>query len=779
MRATRALSISAVALPITLLGIPAFAIVVPPGDSALEQKAFHHPVLDLDPLLVAPGALTDGVSQALADLEALDVAPDVAFLDVRGGTWATLLPATPLLPGDGAGNALTWRELGAEAPATDAVLGGLAADALLAYLEEHKRELRIDPDELTLQATVQSGGEVIQVYGARQLGDVPVRGSLLTAVINHGNLTLLGVEKWAPTALVTRPRVPASQATRVLLAHLEPLQPVAFVAAPELLVVPAAGQPGPGGLVPYDYRLVWRLQPRFAGDLGTWEGLVDGVSGELLEFRDTNQHGSSRRVLGGVYPVSNDQVPPDGIEVAGYPMPFADVDDGSGVVFTDAGGNVAGVGGTITTNLDGQFVRISDVCGAVNESSAGDIDLGTSGGDDCTIPPGHSAGDTHSARSGFYELNRIKEMARGQLPANAWLQQQLTANMNINSFCNAFWSGSTVNFYRSGGGCANTGEIAGVFDHEWGHGMDDNDAVPTISNPGEGIADTYAALRLSQSCIGRGFFQSGQCSGYGDPCLSCTGIRDIDWANHASGLPHDVDWAQANCGGIPHCLGHLNSESTWDLYTRDLPGTYGFESNRSLEITTRITYIGAGNVSTWFITTGNCENTTGCGCAATGGYLQYLAADDDNGNTADGTPHMNALFDAFERHQIHCTTPAVQDSGCAGRPTVAPVVTGSPGPTTVTLSWGAVPNATRYKVYRTDGEHQCAFGKTLAGETTGLSFQDTGLQDGRDYSYIVAGFPASNSCMGPASACVTLQPGALFADGFESGDTSAWDDVAN
>ena len=33
-----------------------------------------------------------------------------------------------------------------------------------------------------------------------------------------------------------------------------------------------------------------------------------------------------------------------------------------------------------------------------------------------------------------------------------------------------------MNFFRSGAGCGNTGEIAAVFDHEWGHGLDDNDA---------------------------------------------------------------------------------------------------------------------------------------------------------------------------------------------------------------------------------------------------------------------------------------------------------------
>ena len=112
-------------------------------------------------------------------------------------------------------------------------------------------------------------------------------------------------------------------------------------------------------------------------------------------------------------------------------------------------------------------------------------------------------------------------MGRSHLPSNTWLKNQLTSNMNKKSTCNAYWNGS-VNFYRSGGECANTGEIAGVFDHEWGHGMDANDATPGIASPsGEGIADIYTALRLNDSCIGRNF-RSTVCTGNDDPCDTCT-----------------------------------------------------------------------------------------------------------------------------------------------------------------------------------------------------------------------------------------------------------------
>jgi hypothetical protein len=37
------------------------------------------------------------------------------------------------------------------------------------------------------------------------------------------------------------------------------------------------------------------------------------------------------------------------------------------------------------------------------------------------------------------ELNRIIEIARGQLPGNGCLRKRLVANMNIHESCNVFW----------------------------------------------------------------------------------------------------------------------------------------------------------------------------------------------------------------------------------------------------------------------------------------------------------------------------------------------------
>ena len=158
------------------------------------------------------------------------------------------------------------------------------------------------------------------------------------------------------------------------------------------------------------------------------------------------------------------------------------------------------------------------------------------------------AGNTHSSRTGFYELNKMMEIARSRLPGNTWLQGRLRANMNINNSCNAYWNGSTINFYRSGNGCGNTGEIAAIFDHEWGHGMDANDVKGGIASPsGEGIADLYSALRLGDSCIGRGFFTNSKCS-TGGKCLYCTGVRDIDYEKKENKAPFTYKNSNSICG---------------------------------------------------------------------------------------------------------------------------------------------------------------------------------------------------------------------------------------
>lgn len=100
---------------------------------------------------------------------------------------------------------------------------------------------------------------------------------------------------------------------------------------------------------------------------------------------------------------------------------------------------------------------------------------------------------------------------------------------------------------------------------------------------------------------------------------------------------------------------------------------------------------------------------------------------------------MQAIYAAHHRQEIACDEPAVQDSGCAGSPIDAPELTVIPGSTKNTISWTSVPNASFYQVFRTEGVYKCSQGKVLLATVPSsvTDFTDTGLQNGREYYYIV------------------------------------------
>jgi hypothetical protein len=791
--ARRAPALAAAVLASLLIAAPAaLAVTVPSTDSDLAQRAFRDPALHVSAVYTPAPELPAALAAVrTAQLAGLGVAPDHGFVDRRTGAWGTLLLSRPLVPGSGAGNALSWTALSLPAPASPEQLEAAVWQALEGFLAAHAAALGVPLGELgTRSITAVAGGQVVQVHVAQVVDGVPVRGAFLSAVVNHGNLVLLGSRNWAPVTVPTTATVTAAAARAAAEAHAGRTA-AGLWQEPRLELVPVAIGEDPAAVAVgagLGHRLVWSVGLDFAGDHGSWEALVDARSGELLSFTDANHY--VKGVRGGVFPTSNDGIGPEGTEQPGYPMPFADVRLDSGeLLFTDSGGDLvcAADGSSIETTLSGRYVRIADTCGAVADGAADpdDLDLGAGPGTDCAVPPGRSAGDTHSARTGFYEVNRIQEIARGWLPDNPWLHAQLTANMNIEDTCNAFWDGSTINFYKSGGGCRNTGEIAAVFDHEWGHGLDDNDASPDVSAPGEAYADIAAMLRLNTSCIGRGFDDADlPCGGNGDPCLECSGVREVDWAKRQSGQPHDLDWVnspafldrggcidvflptqQGPCGWGTHCEGSMASEAVWDLVKRDLPAFAGagfvIDGATAQEMVQRSHYLAGGALGNWY----NCNPVApagqhGDGCNADGAYLNYLAVDDDNGDLTDGTPHMPAIHAAFDRHQIACAQPLPAAGASCTRPSAAPQVTATPGNKGVELSWQPVAGATKYWVFRSDGVLACSFGKARVGETAATSFVDSGLAHDLPYAYTVMAVGSSDSCTGPASPCLTVTPGA-------------------
>ncbi|HEX6864378.1 MAG TPA: endopeptidase, partial [Thermoanaerobaculia bacterium] len=534
----------------------------------------------------------------------------------------------------------------------------------------------------------------------------------------------------------------------------------------------------------YRHRLVWTFVFQSRPEHALWEVIVDAHDGELLAFQDITQY-ASHSITGGVYPLTNTEVCPDaqtcGTMQSGWPMPFVDTGLAAPNDFTNSAGLFNWTSGTTTTTLSGKYVDIFDQCGPLSQSApAGSILLGgINGHHDCSAIG--SAGNTASSRSAYYEINKVAEQARGWLPANLWLQSQLPTVVNISDVCNAFYNFSSINFFRAGGGCRNTGEIAGVFDHEWGHALDDNDSGGALSNSSEAYADIAAIFRLQTSCVGHGFFESlddgcGMTSdgtgfnaneaqtGASHCDLDCSGVRDADWNKHADHTPDTALGFVCNscvggsgpCGRQVHCAAAPSRQAAWDLVARDLQqAPFNLDSQTAFLIGNKLFYHGSGNIGEWHACT--CGSSSS-GCGATNAYMQWLTADDDNGNLNDGTPHMTAIYNAFNRHGIACATPTPQNGGCAGGPSGQATLTGTPGSLTSFLSWTSVPAASEYWVFRSEGHAGCNFGKTKIAETSNLSFNDTQVAGGRSYYYNVVAAGSASACFGPVSNCVTVTP---------------------
>ena len=652
-----------------------------------------------------------------------------AWLDARSGAATNVMGAFPLIPGRGTGNRVTLSDLAAALGRPVTVVDEQAvADAMRGFVKRHRLVLGIDVRQLGAARATKVNEDLWQVSMPQTYAGIRVRDARLAATINHGNVVVVGTEVWGDVRGLEP--VPALRDADALQAGFTYAGGRAsadvIVRAPALEIVPTAlaeRQVGEAFAEPigsgYGHRLVWTFVFQRYPDPPRWEVMVDAHSGEVLAFQDLNLY-EGQQIKGSVYPLSDTgvcSVPTQcGAMQTGWPMPFADTGLPVPNNFTNSAGMFDFSGDPVTTTLTGRYVDIVDACGAVSEtSSSGTLDLGGVNGQHDCQSAGFSGGDTAAARTAFYEVNKLFEQARGWLPANAWLQSRLATNVNIFNTCNAFWNGTSINFYRSGGGCRNTGELAGVFDHEWGHGLDQNDANGTLSNSSEAYADIAAIYRLQTSCVGYGFDwlidngcgQTADGTGFnanedqlgGQHCdLDCSGVRDADYLKHNPNTPdtalgfvcNSCQTGTGPCGRQVHCAAAPVRQAAWDFAARDLQSApYNYDSQTAFIVANRIFYQGSGNVGLWHACA--CGSSSS-GCGAGNGYMQWLAADDDDGDLSNGTPHMTALFNAFDRHGIACSTPAVRPPRprsrrlpairrwrCRGRRSAAPRATGSSG----------------------------------------------------------------------------------------------------
>jgi MYXO-CTERM domain-containing protein len=217
----------------------------------------------------------------------------------------------------------------------------------------------------------------------------------------------------------------------------------------------------------------------------------------------------------------------------------------------------------------------------------------------------------------FIHAERVRTFAKTFAPNLAFLNNQVHATVNIADQCNAFSDGTTINFFSIGGGCENTGRIADVVFHEYGHSLHYHAVIEGVGAfegaLSEGISDYLAATITGDPATARGFF------------LSSDELRHLDPPGQENRWPDDVV-------GEVHYDGLIIGQTLWDL-RKNLVETLG-----SIE--------GPAQANVLFY--------QGIRRAVDipSMYVEVLAADDDDGDLTNGTPNVCAINAAFDLHGL-------------------------------------------------------------------------------------------------------------------------------
>jgi len=194
-------------------------------------------------------------------------------------------------------------------------------------------------------------------------------------------------------------------------------------------------------------------------------------------------------------------------------------------------------------------------------------------------------------------------------PSFTGMDWQVDCNTDINSTCNAYWDGSSINFYQAGDGCENTARLKDVIMHEYTHGVtsaifDGSSYMPLLA-VNECWSDFLPCTDSGDPELGRGFFGAS------------SHLRNLD-----NTLAYPDDWE-----GEGHHDGQILGGALWDMRENLGPG-HGYTD-------TLFQYARYGLPYNFFDY-----------------YYDILAVDDDDADLSNGTPNFCHIADAFGRHGI-------------------------------------------------------------------------------------------------------------------------------
>jgi hypothetical protein len=424
---------------------------------------------------------------------------------------------------------------------------------------------------------------------------LPVWRGGVTLRVRHDRLVMVGADTYPRARVVNRHVLDADAAVKAWLAG----GPVPWVDHADAAAIREVLLPEVHGKTA-TLRRVWEVTSRTAAPLGRWEGLVDAETGEVVAFWNT-----LRFADGQLWIEHDDRLGRGALMVS--PLSNATVQGGGDEVVTDASGrwSLADADG-FTVSLDGPRVAIHDEAETV-PAPAIEAPDDTIRADDL--------GGSQASASTFVFVQQVQDYAATFADDVSWVHDRASAHVNVDDTCNAYFDG-TLHFFRAGRGCRNTGRLADVVYHEWGHGFHYASIVSGSfdGSLGEGAADVMSFLMTGDHELAPGFFDDDK-----GPLRDA--LNHLRWPDD---YVADENYVHEN--------GMLFSGSIWD--------------------TREILRDGLGEPAATRVIESIYAGLLKGGPSLTTAYDEAVFADDDDADLSNGTPHQCALVSGFGNHGL-------------------------------------------------------------------------------------------------------------------------------
>jgi len=437
---------------------------------------------------------------------------------------------------------------------------------------------------------------------------LPVRGGAVSFLFKRDRLFVIGSDARPDVAVTTTAPVvdePTARAAAVAwIASDYGATPTVRSSGPGLTIIPLLRD---GAAV--EYRVVTTVTVELVAPRARWDVFVDAATGK---------------------PVAREQLLRFGAGVLEYDVPIrqpsgtrqrvgaarAAITVGGTATTTDPSGGFGYLGpgpAAVIAAVTGPQVRVTSQ-GRPGATFALAIADGATGAWSAASNPAVDAQLT-----AFVHASRLKAFAKAELdPGLAWLDGQLEVGVNEVGSCDAFSTGDDIHFFAAGDGCENTGRLPDLIYHELGHSLHFHAIIEGAgqfdSAMSEGAADYLAASTVDDAALGRGYFTANN-----NP------LRDLDPVGREAQWPRDL-------AEDPKTTGLILGGALWDL-RKALVAELG---------------AAAGKRTTDDLYYAVLQRASDIPSA----YVELLAADDDDGDLTNGTPHKCAIDAAFTPHGL-------------------------------------------------------------------------------------------------------------------------------